>query len=91
MTAGSLEEALSLPAVKKAPEVFIIGGEQLLNQALPLADKVYLTRVHAIIDGGDKFFSFDPAGWRLVSSELYKKDEVPDRPYDFEFQIWQRQ
>lgn len=84
----SLNEALSLPAVKEADEAFVIGGEELLKEALPVADRIYLTRVHVSIPEGDKFFRFDSEGWRLVSSELYKKNEVPDRPYDFELTVW---
>ncbi|HET7529188.1 MAG TPA: dihydrofolate reductase, partial [Candidatus Saccharimonadales bacterium] len=84
VVASSLKDALDLPAVKESPEVFVIGGEQLLNEALPLAGKVYLTRVHTVVADGDKFFKFDPGGWKLVHSEFYKKDEVPDRPFDFE-------
>lgn len=88
---GSLAEALRVPEVQRSAEVLVIGGEQLFIEALPLADRLYLTRVHTIIQGGDKFFRFDPTGWRLISSKLYKKGLVPDRPYDFEFQIWDRQ
>jgi dihydrofolate reductase len=88
--AGSLEEAWVLPAVKAASEVFIIGGEDLYKQALPLASQLYLTRVHTTIEDGDKFFHFDPASWRLISSEKHDKDEANQRPYDFDFQIWRR-
>jgi dihydrofolate reductase len=90
VVAGSLKEALSLKEVKDAKEVCVIGGEQLLNEALPQAKKLYLTRVHTTIAGGDRFFHFDPKDWELIQSELYKKNEVPDRPFDFEFQVWQR-
>lgn len=88
--AGSLKEALSLPEVSSADEVFIIGGAEIYKQALGLADKIYLTRVHANIEGGDKFFKFNPNGWRMTSSKLYKRRAVDDRPFDFEFQIWKR-
>lgn len=87
--AHSLKEALELPAVKKAPEVCVIGGQQLFEEAMPLAKRLYLTRVHASPEG-DTYFDFNPAGWQMVSSEKYEKDAVPDRPYDFEFQIWER-
>lgn len=90
MIAGSLSEALELRPVKDAEEVCVIGGEQLLSEALPMADRIYLTCVHVTIEGGDKFFDFDPKDWKMVKNEFYKKDEVPDRPYDFEFQIWER-
>lgn len=86
----SLEEALKLPEVEKASEVFIIGGGEIFDQALPLANKIYFTRVHATIPDGDKYFYLDQRGWKMLSSVLYKKHEVPDRPFDFEFQEWVR-
>ena len=86
----SLEEALALDEVKKAEEVFIIGGAEIFDQALPLANKIYFTRVHTTIPDGDRFFHLDENQWQMLSSQLYKKNEVPDRPFDFEFQQWVR-
>jgi dihydrofolate reductase len=87
---NSFEDALALPAVKSADEAFVIGGSEIFGQAMPKINKLYLTRVHTTIAGGDKFFKFDQKDWRQTHNELYKKNEVPDRPYDFEFQIWER-
>ncbi len=87
---GSLEEALSMPDVVSNSEVFIIGGADIYSQSLAIADKLYLTRVHTTIEGGDKFFKFELKSWRMMSSKLYEKDLKEDRPFDFEFQIWQR-
>ena len=86
----SLDEALALPQVAAASEVIVIGGSEIFEEALPLATKIYFTRVHVTIPGGDKFFHLNQKEWKMLSSELYKKDEVPDRPYDFEFQQWVR-
>lgn len=86
----SLKEALDLPEVKNDAEAFVIGGEEVLKEALPLADRIYLTKVHTTIKDGDRFFDYDPAQWRQVSSEHYRKDEVPDRPFDFEICVLER-
>jgi len=51
---ASLEEALSVTA--DCPEVMIIGGGEIYRQALPLADRIYLTRIDADADGCDTFF-----------------------------------
>jgi dihydrofolate reductase len=87
---GSLDEALNLQEVKAADEVFIIGGQQVFDQVMPRADKLYLTKVKTVVKDGDKFFHYDPKDWEQVSSEFHKKDEVPDRPFDFEIGIYQR-
>ena len=85
----SFEEALALDEVKSANEVFVIGGEQVFKDAMPLATKIYLTKVHANIDG-DKYFKYDPGDWEQVSSELHKKQAADDRPYDFEICVLKR-
>jgi dihydrofolate reductase len=89
VVAHSLEEALALEEVRQAPEVFIIGGKQLFESALPLAARVYLTRVHLKVDGGVSF-RFDQTGWKLISTKHFEKDHSQKRPYSFDFQIWER-
>jgi dihydrofolate reductase len=60
---GSLEEALD--RLNESPRVFVIGGEQLFNQAFPKADKLYLTEIDLDIDGGDTFFEVpDSSAWQ---------------------------
>src|SRR3989344_2358148 len=78
----SLNEALNLPKVKADPEVFIIGGVEIYEQSLPLADRIYLTRVHTKI-GGDKFLSFDESKWREISREEHQADDKNKYNYDF--------
>jgi len=65
--ANSIENALKL--TQNEDEVFVIGGGQIYKQALPLANKLYLTRVHADYDGDTFFPSVDTATWKLVSEE----------------------
>lgn len=79
---SSLAKALALPAVQAAAEVFVIGGQQLYEAALPLADRLYLTTVHAKIDG-DRFFRFDPKDWKSVWSE----DRLPDEANRYGFTL----
>lgn len=83
----SLQEALELPEVKSSGEVFIIGGAQIYNEAMPLADKLYLTDVHAKIDG-DTFFRYNPADWQLEWSEHHPADA--ENKYAFTMQRFTR-
>jgi len=55
--------------------VFVIGGQQIYKQAMPLADKLYLTDIHAKIEG-DTFFEYTPSEWRLEWSEFHPADEL---------------
>jgi dihydrofolate reductase len=65
--AHSLDEALALGS--DAPEVFVIGGAELYAQALPRADRLYLTLVDADCSGDAFFPEFDPAAWRETARE----------------------
>ena len=78
----SIDDALSLFA-DDDEEVFIIGGGEVYQQALPLADRVYLTRVHTVIEGDAFFPELDDEGWEEVSSEHHGTDEEHEFAYTF--------
>jgi dihydrofolate reductase len=82
----SFDEAMSLKAVKEADEVFAFGGE-IYHHAMPQIQKIYLTRIHANIDG-DRFFHYDPNEWKEVKKQEHKKDEK--NPYDYDFIVLER-
>ena len=58
--AGSLAEALR---IANAPHIVIFGGAEIYAQALPLADRIELTQVHATPEGDTFFPAFDRAEW----------------------------
>ena len=65
-TAAALARAQDLAAQSGADEVMIIGGGQIYAETLPLAQRVYLTEVHAAPEGDTTFPALDPAEWREV-------------------------
>jgi dihydrofolate reductase len=72
-TVHSIEEALALVAGE--PELANIGGAEVLRLALPRTGRIYLTRVHATMDG-DTFLPELPATeWREVAREERAADE----------------
>jgi len=84
--ARSVRAALELAA--GADEVFIAGGEAIYREALPVADRVYLTRVHARFEGDTLFPAFDASGWRVVVEESHEADEK--NPYAHTFLVYER-
>jgi dihydrofolate reductase len=84
--AHSVDEAMSIKVVKEADEVFAFGGE-IYHQIMPQVEKIYLTRIHATIDG-DRFFHYNPDEWDEVSREGHKKDEK--NAYDYDFIVLER-
>ena len=76
---NSLEEALSL--CKTEDEVFIIGGAEIYRQAIPLCDKIELTRVHQEFDADTFFPELDNEVWK----EVCKEDRLPDEKNKFAY------
>lgn len=79
----SIDEALQAARATGTDEVFVIGGASIYEQALPLANKIYLTRIHAQPEG-DAFFRYNPAEWVAESTaKSYPADDENDHPYSF--------
>jgi dihydrofolate reductase len=70
-SAGSLAEALALA---NAPQIVIFGGAQIYAEALPLADRIELTEVHAAPQGDTRFPDFDRTAW----SETFRQPHPPE-------------
>ena len=62
--ADAIERGRELAARRGADEIMVIGGAQIYALALPLAERIYLTRVHAAPSGDTSFPDLDQAGWR---------------------------
>jgi dihydrofolate reductase len=72
---SSIREGIELAKKDNIDEAFIIGGEGIFREALPIADRLYFTRVHTTIEGGDTFFpDFDVADWNEVSKTEHPVD-----------------
>lgn len=83
---GSLEEALK--ECENDGEVFVIGGEQIFVQALPLAQTIHLTIVHDLFDGDAYFPDIPSDEFRLLSKKDFETDE--QHAHRFSFLIFQR-
>jgi dihydrofolate reductase len=82
----SLDEAIQL--VENEPEIMIVGGSEIYNLALPLADRVYLTLVNAAPEA-DRFFPVLPSGeWELASETVHPADD--QHFAEMKFQVWNR-
>ncbi|RDC63564.1 dihydrofolate reductase [Adhaeribacter pallidiroseus] len=75
---GAIQEALTIN-----PNVFIIGGAEVLQQALPFIDTMYLTLIHAHFEGDTFYPEIDPAQWQEVSRQNFEADEKNLYPYSF--------
>ncbi|MCA6449396.1 MAG: dihydrofolate reductase [Chitinophagaceae bacterium] len=84
----SLAEAME--AAKKAhyKEVFVIGGGEIYKEALPVASKIYLTRVDTAPDADTYFPDIDPEQWQLTSEQPFMPDAK--HAFAYHFQVWER-
>jgi dihydrofolate reductase len=85
----SLEEAIEKATSTNCNELFIAGGAQIYEQAMAIANRIYLTRVHATLDGDAFFPAFDVEKWKLSGNTDFEADEK--HAYPFSIQTWNRQ
>ncbi|MFI3286096.1 MAG: dihydrofolate reductase [Rikenellaceae bacterium] len=78
----SLEEALA--ATDPQQETFIIGGAEIYALTLPIADRLYLTRVGFAFEGDTHFPSWEELGWRMLHKEEHKQGVEFEHPFSFE-------
>jgi dihydrofolate reductase len=84
----SLDSALELAQQASEDEAFIGGGGEIFVQALPLADRIYLTTVHTR-SGCDVFFPwFDSSEWR--EKEHYEQDADGKNEFSFSYQVFDK-
>ena len=79
--AHSLTEAVEM--FDSSEEVFIIGGAQIYNQAMPLADRLYLTIIDKEYEGDSSFPEIDYNSWRQISCEKFERGEAFEYPFSF--------
>ncbi len=67
-------------SLQEMAEIFIIGGAQIYEQSIDLADRLYLTQVHRDVEGDAFFPEFDRGEWE----EIEREDHMDhDPPYSF--------
>ena len=82
----SIDEAMQL--CDDAEEVMIMGGASLYEQMLPCCHRLYLTKVHARLEGDTWFPAWSEQDWQLLSCEEHKADE--HNQFDYSFMLYER-
>jgi dihydrofolate reductase len=86
--AAALELAQQLAVVDDTEEAVVIGGAEIYQAALPFADRLYFTEVHASVEGDAVLPAIEWAQWREVSRERHVA-QAPN-PYDYSFVCYER-
>lgn len=84
---GSLDEAFEVTTVDE--NVYVIGGSSIYELAVPVVDKLFVTKIDASFDDGDAFFvEIDHDEWEVETEEFYPKDE--SNQFDCTFLTYRR-
>jgi len=86
--ATDVHEAVKKATTYDVKEIFIIGGAEIFKVALPMTQRVYLTRIHANFDGDVFFPELPETEWRLARRQDCEPDEK--NVFSYSFQVWER-
>lgn len=81
ITVRSIEDAMKL--CKEDEESFVIGGGSVYRQFMPVATKLYITKVHKDFEADTFFPEIDENKWELIEEEYHPADEKHEYPFTF--------
>jgi dihydrofolate reductase len=73
---------------KGIEQVFILGGAQIYDKTINIADKLIISEIHTAADGDAFFPTIDKTIWSEVSREDHKADE--HNKYDYSFVVYEK-
>lgn len=86
---NDIKDAIAHLEGQKVEEACIIGGGRIFMETMPIADKMYISRIHTTVPDADVFFTdVDHTHWKLTWSEEHKADEK--NPFDHTFELYER-
>lgn len=91
VVAESLESAFAIfgdECHSADKEIFVIGGAEIYRQAMPFADRLYLTAINHDFEGDTKFLHLNMPQWSLLSATRGVRDDKND--YEYSFLVYSR-
>jgi dihydrofolate reductase len=85
---NNIEDAIAKAKESDAKEIFIIGGGEIFKQTIDIVSRIYLTRVHATVEGDTYYPEIKKDKWKLVSEQSFPADDKNNYPYTFE--VWEK-
>jgi|SRR6185437_11311400 len=84
----AINEAIKKAKESDAKEIFIIGGGKVFKETINIVDRIYLTRVHAKVEGDTSYPEINKSEWKLISSDSHPAYEKNNYAYTFE--VWDK-
>ena len=90
LVVDSLDAALEIARLEKGTETFVIGGGQIYREAFTMRviDRLYITLVHAEVEGDTHFPMLDPSEWQELSRVHHEADDR--HAFAFSFVVLER-
>ena len=88
VTVHNMKDALMVAGETDTKEVFVIGGGELFKEVILQAGRIYITRVHTVLEGDVYFPEIDAKKWVLKTKRDCFADEK--HAFDYSFEIWDR-
>jgi dihydrofolate reductase len=85
---NNIDDAIEKAKESDAKEIFIIGGGEIFIQTMDIVSKIYLTRVHATVEGDTFYPEINKEKWNIVDQQSFPADEKNNYPYTFE--VWEK-
>jgi dihydrofolate reductase len=83
-----IKDGLQIAKNNEEHECFIIGGSEIYKLAMPFTNRLYLTEIHAVVDGDTFFPEFDQKDWKEISRKHHAADDR--HVYSFDFVIYEK-
>lgn len=87
VTVKNWNDAVFVAKDSDCKQAFVIGGGEIFKDTIKKADRIYMTRVHTIIDGDVFFPEINTKDWKLISKKECVADEK--HPFDYTFELWE--
>jgi dihydrofolate reductase len=84
----NIKDALKKAEEADTKEIFIIGGGEIFRQTIDIVTRIYLTRVHTVIEGDTYYPEIKKEAWTRVSAQSFPADEKHNYAYTFE--VWEK-
>ena len=85
---NNIDAAIEKAKESDAKEIFIIGGGEIFKQTIERVSRIYLTRVHTIIEGDTFYPEINKDKWDLADQQSFPADEKNNYAYTFE--VWDK-
>jgi dihydrofolate reductase len=79
---NAIDDALARAREMKLKKLFILGGTEVYRQTIPMANRMIISFVNAVVEGQTIFPKYDPEEWDIISTKYYPQQA--DNQYGFE-------